>query len=387
MDAENGGREAIERYRVAPSLMRLALPVEFPASTESVEPLRDVAGQARAQEAIRFGLAIEAEGYNIAISGRPASGRSMIAKNLLGEVAAARPTPHDWVYLYNFTDPRRPKAAALPAGASAGLERGLATLARVCKEELPRAFDSEAYAKKAQETIEPFSRQREAVLQSLERAARQQGFLLNSTPMGIVPVAARPDGTPLTQEEFDALPPDQCEQLEQRGVQVQEAVGSALRQARHFEAQATDAVEAVDGEITRFILGPVLDDLRKQFATDGLAEHLAGLEVGDDRGAEAHRHRGGAQPGEAVAGGRALDLGLLHQPAVGLQASLAGDVALVERLAERAAVDVVLVQAPGGRVGRHQPQRQHAPYWYGIFSHTQQSASADHYRSGNDKPR
>jgi predicted ATP-dependent protease len=278
MDAENGGREAIERYRVAPSLMRLALPVEFPASTESVEPLRDVAGQARAQEAIRFGLAIEAEGYNIAISGQPASGRSMIAKNLLGEVAAARPTPHDWVYLYNFTDPRRPKAAALPAGASAGLERGLATLARVCKEELPRAFDSEAYAKKAQETIEPFSRQREAVLQSLERAARQQGFLLNSTPMGIVPVAARPDGTPLTQEEFDALPPDQREQLEQRGVQVQEAVGSALRQARHFEAQATDAVEAVDGEITRFILGPVLDDLRKQFATDGLAEHLAAVE-------------------------------------------------------------------------------------------------------------
>ena len=271
--------EIFDRLRVPADSMRLTIPMQFAETTAAIEPLRGVAGQTRAQEAIRFGLAIATDGYNIAISGRPASGRSTIAKDLVGEFAASRPTPSDWCYLYNFTEPRRPTAIALPAGASTELEKGLARLAVICKDELPKAFDSESYNRKVRETIEPFSRQREETLRKLEQDALQLGFLLNQTPMGLVPVPAGPAGSPMTQEQFDALPEASRAEIEKRSGDAVALVATALRQVRHFEAEATDAVEAVDTDITRFIVGPVFEELRGRFPDGELAASLAAIEA------------------------------------------------------------------------------------------------------------
>lgn len=268
-----------ESLRVAPAAMRLNIPVAYPASTAELEPLRGVAGQLRAQEAIHFGLAIAADGYNIAVSGNPSSGRSTIARDLVSEVAGTRPTPDDWCYLYNFTEPRRPVAIALPPGGAAELEKGLALLARICKEELPRAFDSDSYTRKVQETIEPFSKQREETLRALERSVRETGFLLNQTPMGLVPVPAAPNGSPMSQEEFDALPEARRAELEQQSGVATAAIATSLRQVRHLEAEATNAVEAVDAEITRFVVSPVFDDLRRSFPGAALSQSLSAIEA------------------------------------------------------------------------------------------------------------
>jgi hypothetical protein len=54
--------------------LRPATPAGLPASTADVAPLSGIAGQSRAVEAIRFGLALEAPGYHIAVSGLPQSG-------------------------------------------------------------------------------------------------------------------------------------------------------------------------------------------------------------------------------------------------------------------------------------------------------------------------
>lgn len=268
-----------ERLRVAASAMRLTLPVEFAGSTEEIEPLQGVAGQLRAQEAIRFGLAITADGYNIAISGSPSSGRSTIARDLVAEAAALRPTPDDWCYLYNFAEPRKPVAVSLPPGGAAELEKGLVNLARICKEELPRAFDSDGYTGKVQATVEPFSKQREETLRVLELSVRELGFLLNQTPMGLVPVPIGANGAPMSQEEFDAQPDQRRREIEQRSGEAAAAIANAFRQVRHFEAEAATAVEAVDAEITRFVIGPVLDDLRQMFPNGTLGESLAAIEA------------------------------------------------------------------------------------------------------------
>jgi hypothetical protein len=88
----------------------------LPASTAEIAPLTSVSGQSRAQEAIRFGLGIPAEGYNIAVSGESASGRGTAVRLLVNEFAAKRDSAPDWIYLYNFTDPLRPRAASLLRG-------------------------------------------------------------------------------------------------------------------------------------------------------------------------------------------------------------------------------------------------------------------------------
>lgn len=267
------------RLALPAKALRLALPVDLPESTDCIEPLKNVAGQSRAQEALRFGLGIDAEGYNIAVSGPALSGRSTVARIHVAEAAAARPPARDWCYLYNFSDPRRPRAVSLLAGRAGELERALAQLATICKEEIPRAFDAETYVDQAQRTVEPFTRQREAALHALEQSVRAMGFALNPSPIGLMPVPCLPDGTPMSQEQFNALPEAERSAFERRSADAQDAIGATGRQLRHLDAEAGSAIEAVDREVTRFVVGRVLDDLRSRFDGEGLSEHFTAVEA------------------------------------------------------------------------------------------------------------
>ena len=85
-------------------------------STEELEPLKEIPGQQRAIEALRFAAGIDIDGHNVFVLGETGSGRHDFVQQFLGTEAAAQEVPHDWVYVYNFDDPRRPRALALPPG-------------------------------------------------------------------------------------------------------------------------------------------------------------------------------------------------------------------------------------------------------------------------------
>ena len=86
------------------------------ASTEEVEPLDGTVGQARANEAIAFGLDAQVAGYNIFATGPVGVGKRTSLKAYLHEHARRRPPPGDWVYLHNFREPRNPIAVLLASG-------------------------------------------------------------------------------------------------------------------------------------------------------------------------------------------------------------------------------------------------------------------------------
>src|SRR6185436_2779166 len=101
----------------------------------------------------------------------------------------------------------------------------------------------------------------------------------NPSPMGLLPVPSLPDGTPMSQEQFNALPEAERSAFERRSADAHDAIGSTGRQLRHLDAEAGNAIEAVDREVTRFVVGRVLDDLRSRFEGDGLGEHFAAVEA------------------------------------------------------------------------------------------------------------
>src|SRR5262249_13387785 len=108
----------------------------LPATTAEVPPLEQIHGQERAREAVAFGLSLSARGYNIAVSGAPASARTALVRSLAREAAAGRPLPPDWVYLFNFSEPHRPRALQLAAGTARTFQRALATIMEECRQEL-----------------------------------------------------------------------------------------------------------------------------------------------------------------------------------------------------------------------------------------------------------
>ncbi|HAV48155.1 MAG TPA: peptidase S16, partial [Psychrobacter sp.] len=100
----------------AEQLKRYTNPDELPTDTRTAPDLDVGFGQQRALKALQTALHIHASGYHVFAAGENGLGKRTVISRLLQRIAADAPTPDDWVYVHNFTDPRTPQALRLPAG-------------------------------------------------------------------------------------------------------------------------------------------------------------------------------------------------------------------------------------------------------------------------------
>lgn len=260
---------ASDRLALAPDQLRRRLdPATLPfETTAEVGPLEGTIGQPRALEAIEFGLDVSAAGYNLFVAGSPGSGRTGTVLDHLARVARERPTPDDWVYVFNFAEPDRPNAIRLPAGRGAELASQMDEFLRSARREIPRAFESEDYERRRRELLATIGGRRDQLTGELQRFAAERSFAVEMTPAGIVTVPLAQD-RPLSQEDFARLPQAEQREIERRGAEIQERVAAVVRQLRQLEKEAGERIRKLDHDVAQFALGPLFHDLREHFADE-----------------------------------------------------------------------------------------------------------------------
>lgn len=277
-------------------LRRRVDPAQLPSSTADVPPLEGTIGQPRALDAIAFGLEIHSPGYNLFIAGPTGSGRESTVHDILRQFAPGRPAPSDWVYVYNFAQADRPHAIRLPQGRGRAFAADLDGLLEAAQRDIPRAFESEDYARRRREALSELTQQREALFDQLQAEASDQGFAIETTSSGIVTVPLS-QGKPLSAEEFRHLPAQHQQELEQRSAALQERIADTLRQVRHVQKEASERVRQLDRDVALFTVGPHLDELREAYAA--LPEALVYLDqVQHDLPEHLDDFRGGESEGE-----------------------------------------------------------------------------------------
>ncbi|HUG15785.1 MAG TPA: ATP-binding protein [Thermomicrobiales bacterium] len=247
-------------------LRRRLDPATLPYSTTTeTPPLTETIGQPRAISAIEFALAIQSVGFNLFVAGAPGSGRETIVVEYLRGVAGQRPTPSDWVYVYNFTDADHPNAIQLPAGQGALFAVAMQELVVMVRDEVARAFESEEYDRRRREVLNGIGARRNELFARLSAFALTQQFALDITPAGITNVPLI-ENRPLAPAEFAALPEEQRADIDRRAREVQEQLASTMIQVHALDREAADRVLALDREVTLFVVQPLLDHVRERYA-------------------------------------------------------------------------------------------------------------------------
>lgn len=154
--------EVSQRCLVAANqLKRYSKPSLLPADTRSAPDLDIGFGQQRALKALHTALDIHASGYHVFAAGENGLGKRTVISRLLRLIAADAPTPDDWAYVHNFTDPRTPLALRLPAGQAAILQQQVNNLWQQAKKRLSQRFRSDQYQNKI-EAIKNDTHQKES---------------------------------------------------------------------------------------------------------------------------------------------------------------------------------------------------------------------------------
>lgn len=188
--------------------------------TKDLAPLKEFIGQDRAIRAIKFGLSMDHDGYNVFVAGLAGTGKTSIVKTYIERLVkeqneAERVTPSDWAYVFNFTDPDRPQAISMPQGTCRPFREKIMKLLDRLKEDLARAFSSEEYKSSRQQVIDQSQAIQQSIVQEMGEYAKKQGFMLQMTQMGpaAVPMA---EGRPMDQTQYMALNENVRKEIDKR---------------------------------------------------------------------------------------------------------------------------------------------------------------------------
>jgi len=80
------------------------------------------------------------------------------------------------------------------------------------RQSLAKAFESEEYTARREEILKSLAHQREEQFARLSEQAKKEDFILQSSPVGLLILPTK-DGKPLSNEEFEALPPQMKKKL------------------------------------------------------------------------------------------------------------------------------------------------------------------------------
>ena len=248
-------------------------------TTAKLESLDEIIGQKRAVGAIRFGVGIQRDGYNLFALGPNGIGKSSLVRRYVEEKAQSKDIPSDWCYVNNFQQPHKPHVLELPAGMGHELSIDMEQLIEDLHAVIPAVFESEEYRTRSQVIEEELSERQERAIDELRKAAREKGISLINTPTGITLAPTRNDEV-MKIEDFKRLPKEERDKIEEDTELLQERLIKALHKAPQWQKEARDKVAALNREMSAYAAGNLVDAVREKYQElPALVEHLNQVEV------------------------------------------------------------------------------------------------------------
>ncbi len=245
-------------------------------TTESLCPPEEgVVAQDRAIEAIKFGMGMKDVDYNIFVAGQPNTGLTYITRTFLEKAAKEESTPPDWCYVYNFKEPDSPSYISLSAGRGKELKKSMEQFVETLQAKIPEVFDSEDYSAKEAEVHQAFEQKRREIIDKLSARAKDEGFILQFSQVGMVIVPATEEGQPMSQEQLSQLPEEQKQALREKSDQLQKEMNDAIKEIRKAEAAFREKHSKLDAEIAMYVVGHLMETLEEEFREEkNVLEHL-----------------------------------------------------------------------------------------------------------------
>ncbi len=234
-------------------------------TTADLEDLAEFAGQERALEAVRFGVGIHRQGFNLFLLGPAGTGKYAIVSDFLAKKAAAEPMPDDWCYVNDFDSPETPHALRLPAGRGPVLREDIRRLLENLKSAIPSAFESENYRARKHVIEQEVKERQEKALEGLQQEANQKGIAVIRTPTGFVLAPTR-NNEVLGPEDFEKLPDAERRKIETSISNLQEKLHDTLHLMPRYEQEGREKIRELNNEVAIFAVGHLIDELKKKYS-------------------------------------------------------------------------------------------------------------------------
>lgn len=253
----------MNKYRVPiKSLKNRCSPSAFDfKTTDDISASREIIGQERAMEALKFGLSIKRKGYNIYISGLTGTGRNSYSYIIAKEFAKEKETPKDWCYVFNFKKPECPKAISFEAGKGKILKDKMSKVISNIKIDIPKSLESKDYEENKNIIYSQYQKKAQYVIEELNKMAKDYNFVFKQTDKGILSIPII-DARPMTDAEFDKLSEVELEKLKELSNELSKNAYDYVKKIREIENGLRNEIRKLKekkvSEVVSFHIDPLI---------------------------------------------------------------------------------------------------------------------------------
>ena len=252
--------QAVKPLEIA-KLYRRYKASEIPGDSTAELPEGDaLLGQQRAAEAIVFGAGIDKAGYNIFVLADPEAGAMESVRQFLQDIAREGEVPPDWLYVQNYSNPRRPHVIAAPAGSGRHLQELLSRTVRELKATVPDIFEGDDYQERVSSIYAPM----EGALQTIYDRASEAGLELVAGEDGFTFVPLRGNRR-MRQDEIKSLSSGERRRLEQNTERLEAEMNELVRQLPRYETEIQEQLRVLNYEYMSSVIEGALDTVRGAF--------------------------------------------------------------------------------------------------------------------------
>jgi len=247
-------------------------------TTADLEERLSALGQDRAISAVELGINIKSRGYNLFCLGPEGTGKTSLVKRILEQEGKKRPTPDDWVYVYNFDEPHKPVALNFNAGEAPGFAKAMEEFASFLEHELPEAVKDEMYEEQLKVIREKYQEKRNDYVKVLQKKAKGKKVSLLHMPMGVV-VAPMKNGEIISPDVFDTLSEEEKNEIMADLNAMQEEIAAHQDNAPGWEEKQSEEILKLQDKLVKDALKQPLSEIRQRYKGNRkVAEYLKSVQ-------------------------------------------------------------------------------------------------------------
>jgi len=235
------------------------------SSTEELEDIDIAVGQQRAVDAVKFGIHMHKDGYNIFAMAPSGTGKLTTIRQLVEHEASRQDIPSDWCYVNNFSQPAKPTAIKFMPGQGKAFKHDMTQLIDELSIAIPAAFDGDEYRSRAGE-LESASRQREITeLSQLREEAAAAHIMLIETATGYAFSPADENNEIISPEQFNKLDKDKQHEIQKTIFELQERLAKLLKNFPIWRKETKRKLQALNREVAAQAVNHSIDDLIEKY--------------------------------------------------------------------------------------------------------------------------
>ena len=212
------------------------------STTEDLPAYRELIGQDRAMETLKYGLSIRKKGYNIYVSGLTGTGRNSYSYLVAKEFSAKKKAPKDWCYVFSFKKPQFPKTISMDSGQGKMFKRDVEKIIKNIGIEIPKTLSSKEYENNKNLIYTTHQNKAQQVLNELNHLAKRYSFIFKQTERGILSIPLK-EGRPMTDEELDSLSQEEIQELIKTSNELNQKAFDYVKRVKDIENNLIEEIK------------------------------------------------------------------------------------------------------------------------------------------------